>query len=686
MQAENGSTYAGKYREIILAVAFFLVFDLAVLVLNFYISFQISEDALSINLAGRQRMLSQRMTKALLTMEGDAQRGTPTEEARAELTKTVELFDTTLKAFESGGMVRGGDDKPVQLTRIDSPEGRAILDETNKLWLPYREALAPLLGSNPYTSEQLAAAEQDARDNNLKLLGLMNALTSQLEQTANAKADTLRKVQTGGILLALLNFAFILFKFIRRLRENDRKIEAAQKETADILGTVKEGLFLLDADMRIGSQYSASLPRILGRNIDPGTDFRALLQELVPASTSSLAFDYIDLLFGDRVKENLIGGLNPLTAVETTLNDQEGKPARRFLNMQFNRVRDNGKVSHLLVTVFDITTQVELEKALADAKEKAKAEIEIMLDLLKVNPATLEQFLKSAEAALLDINAHLRAAGGESNYRRTVATIFRKIHTVKGEAATLGLELFENLAQQFEAQLAGLRDKGNVSGDDLLSLPFPLEEFLQRISMVRDLMARLSAYHDAFANTGDGAFADNLAKLAQRVAADHGKQVNVVTELDLMRSLPQKTRSELQDIAVQLLRNAVAHGIETIEERAERAKPAAGSIYVGLKPTETGEYALTLRDDGRGLSPQHIRQALLKSGRYTEEQLSELDDRQIVMKIFEPGISTARQVTRDSGHGIGMDVVKSKVEQLGARIRISTRTDTFTQFSIHFSA
>jgi nitrate/nitrite-specific signal transduction histidine kinase len=62
MTSKATGSYFGKYKEIILAVAFFLVFDMAVLVLNFYISFQISEDALAINLAGRQRMLSQRMT------------------------------------------------------------------------------------------------------------------------------------------------------------------------------------------------------------------------------------------------------------------------------------------------------------------------------------------------------------------------------------------------------------------------------------------------------------------------------------------------------------------------------------------------------------------------------------------------------------------------------------------------
>lgn len=683
----GNSSYLGKYREIILAVAFFLVFDLAVLVLNFYISFQISEDALAINLAGRQRMLSQRMTKALLTIENDAQRGIPNTEARSELKKTVDLFDTTLSGFRHGATVTGGDERPVYLAAVSAADGQAILDKADAVWRPYRKLLAPLTKESEYLPEELETADRYARANNLKLLALMNGLTTHLEQTANAKADTLRKVQTGGILLALLNFAFILFKFIRRLRDNDRKVEAAHKETAEILGTVKEGLFLLDAELRIGSQFSHSLSNVLGCPIEAGADFRKLLQGMVPANTFNLTCDYIDLLFGDRVKESLVSDLNPLTVVEVVVADSDGKPSRRFLSMQFNRALEDGKTSHLLVTVFDITTQVELEHALAEAKEKAKAEIEIMLDLLKINPATLDLFLKNAETALLDINEYLRSAGNGMDYRRTVATIFRKMHSLKGDAASLGLEMFEHLAQQFESLLAELREKGSISGDDLLALPLPLEEFLHRIAMVRDLTARLAAYHDAFSTNDDGdAFSHNLTRLAQRVAQDHGKEVHVVTDLDLMKSLPNKMRSELQDIAVQLLRNAVAHGIEPSAERKELAKPPTGKIHVALTSAESGEWALTFRDDGRGLSPQVIRAALLRSGRYSESQLDELDNRQIVMKIFEPGFSTSQQVNRDAGHGIGMDVVKSKVEQLGARIRISSRVDTYTQFSIHFSA
>jgi two-component system chemotaxis sensor kinase CheA len=687
MKTTASTSYYGKYREIILAVAFFLVFDMAVLVLNFYISFQISEDALAINMAGRQRMLSQRMTKALLTAESDAQRGLPDAEALGELKKTVNLFDKTLAGFQQGGKVMGGNEKEVFIPAVQAPEGRATLAKAEDIWRPYKALLDPLTSTTNFTTEQLAAADVYARANNLKLLKLMNDLTTQLEQTANAKADILRKVQTGGMLLALLNFAFILFKFIRRLSDNDRKVEAARKETAEILGTVKDGLFLLDSEFRIGSQFSESLPHILGRTILPDSDFRDLLMDMVPAPVVALARDYIELLFGDNVKESLMGDLNPLTSVEVAIPNPGGEAKQRFLTLHFNRVRVDGKISHLLVTVIDITAQVQLEQALTTAKQTAKAEMEIMLDLLKVNPLTLEQFLKTAESTLLEVNDHLRTAGGGLNYRTTVTSIFRKIHTLKGEAAALGLEMFENLAQQFEVLLAGLLEKGEVSGDDLLSLPFPLEEFLQRVAMVRDLVNRLAAYHDAFAPAvDDDAFADNLAKLAQRIAQDHGKEVQLITDLDLLDSIPEKTRGELKDIAVQLLRNAVAHGIEPAAERTGRAKPASGNIYLALKPTEEGEYELTLRDDGRGLNPQKIRDELLRSKRYTEAQLNEFDDRQIVMKIFEPGFSTAEEATRDAGHGVGMDVIKHKVEQLGARLRISSQINAFTQFSIHFAA
>lgn len=681
------TSYFGKYKEIVWAVALFLLFDLAVLVLNFYISFQISADAMAINLAGRQRMLSQRMTKELLIAAHDAAQGEAKPSSLVDLRKTVALFDGTLTAFEHGGTVPGGDNQPVVLSAVALPASRALVAEAKVIWLPLQNAIAPLLVDGIHVAIPLENAVRATRERNGQLLALMNDLTMQLENAARAKADRLRLIQSGGILLALMNFIFILFKFIARLRATDRKVEAAQKETTDILRTVKEGLFLLDSEFRFGTQYSASLAAILGGKITPGSDFREVLRQMVHPDVFPSTVDYINLLFGDRVKESLVLELNPLKAIEVMVPRPDGSSERRFLTLQFNRVSYDRNVSHLLVTVSDVTDQVVLERELTAEKKKSKAEIAVLLDLLKVDAPTLNQFLNDTEKTLLGVNEQLRSVkGNEQDLRFMIASVFRQIHTIKGDAATLGLRPFEDLAHQFETLLARLRDKGTVSGDDLVAVPLPLDELFERVAMVRDLANRLAGYHDAFAQkSGSASLAGDLTVLAQRIAADHGKEVQVAANLEPLDDLPATTQADIKSVVVQLLRNAIVHGIEPAAERVVQEKSPVGSIYIALKLAAEGEYELHLRDDGRGLIPRRIKAALVESGRYTAVQLDDYDDKQIIMKIFDPGFTTAPQADRDAGHGVGMDVVKQKLLRLGARLRIKTRENCYTQFSVRFA-
>jgi signal transduction histidine kinase len=694
MKKIKSQGYLGKYREIIFAVALFVVLDLSVLILNFYTSYEISEDALSINLAGRQRMLSQRMTKSLLFAQINLNQNLPIDGALTELKNTTTLFDATLTSFEHGGTVKGGEGKAVTLKAVELPEGKDAINQAKLIWQPYMEMAAPLLSKEQSedTANQIDNLVKYTLANNLKLLDLMNRLTTTLEQSANSKADTLRKIQTGGIFLALLNFGFILFKFIRRLRENDRKIEVAQNETAEILSTVKEGLFLLDEKLLIGSQFSTSLSQMLGMRISAGADFKDIMRTILPRQTYVNACDYIELLFSAHIKESLLGDLNPLNQIEVSVQNKLGQNETRYLTLDFNRVLMNGKTVHLLVTMFDVTNEVQLERALVDAKEEAKLEIEGLLSLLKIDPMLLTTFIAQSDVNLLEINDELRSVGGEINfrpldYRRTVDNVFRKIHTFKGDAAVLGLDAFETLAQKFESMLSQLRGKSTIQGEDLLTLPFYLEEILQRVATVKDMMAKLSSYYDAFNPTLEADnFAGSLEKLVLRIANDNRKQVKLVTDLSLLSELPQETRSKLKEIVVQLLRNAVVHGIESAEDRRKLGKNASGNIHISLHASKEGEYEFSLLDDGRGLVLENIKKALLLSGKYTDLQLKEFSDKQIVMKIFEPGFSTTGKADKHSGHGVGLDVVNKKIELLGARMRIATQESSYTRFSILFPA
>lgn len=361
----------GKYRAIVISIAFFLVFDLGVLILNYYISSQIKGDAVAVNLAGRQRMLSQRMVKSLLEISDGLHNSIDISSSLKELKFTYKLFDDTLRSFQNGGEAVGGNGKPVKIIAVTSPGGLKAINDALKIWQPYRLKLQGVFQSSAMELEDvLPGAIAYAKLNNLHLLKLMNDLTSDLEGIAASKASRLRTIQTVGILLALSNFFLILFHFLRQMRESDRAVEQAKQETDEILATVNEGLFLIDANYQISSQFSTQMETLLNESNLAGRNFLDILNHHVPANIAKMSKDYLDLLFEGRVKEKLITSLNPLREVQYKNNDSNPNARNRFLDFAFNRVVERAGVKHILVTTSDVTQKVMLMKELEQSELK----------------------------------------------------------------------------------------------------------------------------------------------------------------------------------------------------------------------------------------------------------------------------------------------------------------------------
>lgn len=691
---------AGKYQGIALAVALFLACDLGVLALNLAVSSRIAADAQAINLAGRQRMLSQRIAKTLFELQAHPPAGAALAQARTELGQSAALFSATLEAFEHGGAAAGGAGEPVELVAVSGGHGQEILAQAKLAWQPLAAALTPLLAGDldPAALTHAGAAAQAA---NLPLLDLMNRLTSEIERQARATTDRLRIVQAIGIALALVTFCYILYQFAARLSASDRAAEAARRETAQILGSVREGLFLIDRERRIGTQATASLGAILGIPAVPGAPFAGLLSALAEPRVRDAAADYIDLLFEGKVKAKLMDELNPLLQMQVLGED-------RWLSFRFTAIAGVQAISHLLVTVTDISAAMRMQRELASARHQARGEIEMLLGMLGSNPGALEAFARDAEESLREANQRLRHPGSDAAaLRRTVDAVFRLVHGIKGDAASMGLALFETRAHDFETRLSALRSRADLAAADLIGLPLQLEEFYERLTVVRafaDQIARAAARAAALGSESEaapGAQLDvSLTQLAQRIAADQRKAVEVETSLEALSALAPATAKHVKDIALQLARNAVAHGIEAPEERARLSKPAAGRLEVRFSRVDgeegSDEYELVLRDDGRGLNPAEIRATLAASGRYNETQLAELDDRQIMMKIFEPGFSTAHEdggdgagtghdSGRDAGRGVGLDLVNDKIGRLGGSLRLASQPGAYTEFAVRFA-
>lgn len=685
MATQKAAPLGGKYRDIIFAIALFLVFDLGVLVLNFYTSYQIADDATAINMAGRQRMLSQRITKTLLSVEADIQAGRATEETLKELKGASGLFNDTLSAFRDGGQVKGSDDQMVTLKKVETAEGVRIIKQTGDLWEPLHAAIPPLVQGQTDAIVLMQAVDY-ARANNLKILKLMNGLTTHLETLARDKADNLRMIQSIGIGLALLNFALVLFHFIRKLKSGDAAVEAAQKENREILDTVGEGLFLLGPDMKLGSQFSTALSEIFGKPMQAGVDFTMLLEGMVSREIAENTKDYLELLFGGRVKESLMGDLNPLSQVEVMTPNGSGEIRQKHLAMQFNRVHIDGKISHLLVTVRDITDKILLEQQLVATQQRAQSELKILLGVLSVNPVELTQFTGNVRSACDEINGWLKSSKASPQlYHRLIDDIFRRIHAIKGEASALELESFVNLTHDFEDCLGPLKTRPSLAGEDLLPIALHLGALQDQLVVLDTVASKLAGHSQAVPETATSLWTAKLSRLATRIADDLGKPVHIDCSANGWEQLPEHLHKDINDVAVQLIRNAIAHGIEPAQARVEKAKPVKGHVQVALEHTGESAFRLVVRDDGQGLVPERIRSALEKSGRYNATELATMSDREIVMKLFEPGTSTAEQAGLHAGRGVGLDLVNALLHKLNGKLNIKTRADQFTAFTVNFS-
>ncbi|AKB13587.1 two-component system, chemotaxis family, sensor kinase CheA [Methanosarcina thermophila] len=169
-------------------------------------------------------------------------------------------------------------------------------------------------------------------------------------------------------------------------------------------------------------------------------------------------------------------------------------------------------------------------------------------------------------------------------------------------------------------------------------------------------------------------------RMVRDLARAQNKKIDLIIkgkEIKLDRTILE----EIGDSLVHLLRNAVDHGIETPEIRAELGKRETGTIIITASRQEN--FALIkIEDDGRGIDTSEILRAALKKGIISRESAEQLQENEVMQFIFAPGFSTSGTITDISGRGIGMDVVKNRVECLGGSVRVESKPGIGSRFEL----
>lgn len=611
-------------------------------------------------------------------------------------------FDTALKRIDSE-LQTAGLGTSVEIQRI-----RGALDAAWARFAPLLDAATAHEGT-PYT-DTLAGSRLNATGRALKtdvnaalgaqaeatrdVGGALKDLATGLQGAVGDRGRSLRSFLLIGAAVAALLLVLMLY-FSLRSRRASADARRAERQVADILGTVREGLFLLDRNLSIGAVYSTSLTRILHTEAVRDRSFEDLLRPLLPAKTLVTAMKFVNLLWKEKVHEDLIDTVNPLNQIEVQFA-RSGGAETRFLSFAFKRVRGAGAQSeHLLGVVTDVTDRVQIARELEQSKADNQAQLDLVMQLLQVPFAQLQSFTRDADMALRKSNAILKQPGSDAaELRSKLNGVFREVHTVKGEAAALGLASVAARVHQLEESLVALRERTQIDGNDFIPIVVRLDELMSHLAGIgkfADRLAEVQPKGDTMKSVVPPLLADQLigseaeASLEQLLvqvikdtSAAQGKRVAL--QCRGLQDIPPAYRRAARDITIHMTRNAIAHGIESPQQRAAASKQATATVRVSFEPSGADGYVLTVEDDGQGLPYERILDTALRKGLVSPADAARMERSAVYGLIFRPGFSTAEQVTEHAGRGVGLDAVSQTVRELGGSIGIATADGKFTRF------
>ncbi len=346
------------------------------------------------------------------------------------------------------------------------------------------------------------------------------------------------------------------------------------------------------------------------------------------------------------------------------------EPEREFLEIQD---RPAAAVDH----GDDGASQAHIRVAaeLMDSLVNYAGEISIYRSRLEQQLGSVRSNLKEVDATVARLKEQLRKLEIESEAQM----MSRYEHaSTKGstEFDPLELDRFSNM-QQLSRSLT-------ESVSDLLSLQDMLGDSVSQAESLLTQQSRVSAdLQEGLMKTRMtpfGSAAPRLRRVVRSAAAETGKKARL--RLRMAGSSDQLDRNVLERITAPLehmLRNAVAHGIETPKVRRKHKKPEEGQITVTVE-AEATEFVVRVQDDGEGINLDAVRKRAIQRGMIDKKD--QVDPRRLIEFIRESGFSTSEKVTGLSGRGVGMDVVNSEIKQIGGSMEIDTEPGVGTRFTI----
>ena len=502
----------------------------------------------------------------------------------------------------------------------------------------------------------------------------------------------------------------------RHEREKQALIGAHNRLNDAVLKHVKQGLFLLDGKGNVLLPVSHTLTSQFRRQDCTNLNFEKLLAPVVTAKTLTVVRNHMAALLNGGQQNPEAG--DPLRDVPVRLPTAQGVAEAAHYCFEFDPLDVADEPRAWLVRVTDITAQVSAARELEELRAQVELQGEMLRGVLQLGGACFGAFMQRTDASMKTIGKVLKKPAREQTaFRHKLQETLNEVDRVRREAEACKLSGLTTAARVFEDALQDLRIRTELSGSDFLPLAVKLDQLYEQFAALKALTIaagpahapKAAAYSPPVSDDATqiitapkftaadlvqlrtaahphrparaGSLDNTLHALTEHVAQSQNKLV--VLETSGLELIPQRYESAIKNIAIQLIRNAVMHGIETPEVRTAANKAVRGTLRLDCK-SRRDTFDLLFEDDGRGLIPDEVRATAVERGVVSSEVAARLRDREAIKLIFKSRYTTLANSPADVSHGAGMTLVRRYVHDAGGKIALASLPGHETRFKLTF--
>ncbi len=487
-----------------------------------------------------------------------------------------------------------------------------------------------------------------------------------------------------------------------RVAERTAELRVKNNDIQAMLGNMPQGLFTIVEGGKIHPEYSRYLESIFGTTEVAGQDVAKLLFD--GAKIGADAMDSVKAAMFSIIGEDSMN-FDFNSALLVTEYQLERNDFTKWLALDWSPIIDNDVVNKLMVSVRDVTQLRQME---GEAKEQ-KQQIDMISQLLNLSSDKYGSFEKSAQRYLKASKDLLSegASSSGSDEVELIATLFRHMHTIKGNSRILGFTHLSNAAHDAETIFSKLRESGEALDRAALSEQLvTVEKSLDQYANVyREVLGRGKESKDS---RQDGIWMNfsgldkiqSMAEAAEFKGIKHYISVlrakslekilgDIVRSLDAMavqleKSVPRVAFTSdailiennsfelLTDVFSHIMRNSLDHGIEGATDRVASGKDESGVISIRTF-VDKEKLCISIQDDGRGLNMAALKNKGVQLGKWSQADAPAEQD--IANIIFESGVTTKAEVSDISGRGVGMDAVQKMLREAKGEARLVLHKD-----------